>query len=222
MFSGFHGLGQALCKFSQSLLLQPAGFLQIPEKFCLSGQFLTELLLALLIILFRKSGGHLQPLLNPANLFAALAYLHQSLLQIDRLMEGLGEITGQGNTEHNGDNLRRGCLNPQNHFLNGRMNHLHQEHGKNPPGQRRRQTDMTVQIHLLVAVIPVAHMKHPLHACAGHIFQNCRSQHAQQKNQRDTVPDTHRTDENRNRAEPVNRQKRTVQKSPVDPPALFH
>ena len=54
------------------------------------------------------------------------------------------------------------------------MDDFGHKNGKKSPGNGGGQADITIQVEFLIAVIPVANLKQPLHHIAGHIFkQGC-------------------------------------------------
>ena len=150
----------------------------------------------ILLCIFR---GNFELFLDFTDLFPALLKLYKDPLQIHCLVEGLSQIHCRCHCQHESYCFSHSRRDLQHCRLNRQMNHPYKQDGKTSPAQRRGYADVTVNVQLLVTVIPISNMKNPLHRRSGKIFQNSSSQHSQKKYKCHIFPNADGTDQNHQR-----------------------
>ncbi|MPN53158.1 hypothetical protein SDC9_200822 [bioreactor metagenome] len=100
------------------------------------------------------------------------------------------------------------------------MNEVHQQDREKAPGDAAAETDIPVHVELLIGVIPIAHLKEPLHGRAGGVFQQRGRRRAGQVQQDGIISHRKGKQQNHDGSGAVNGQQRPMEKSPVHPPAL--
>ena len=189
------GYGQALellCPGHQLFQLLSAKLsycMQVLHEALSPGEPLSLLLSdELLIVLKVDHGADLKTPLHVPDVFLALAKLLQHVPQVHGLVCRMVNVHCRCCRQHQGHQLAEGVPDTQYQSLNGNMDHPHQENGKESPSQGCQKADVSVQVKFEIAVVPVLHMEDPLHAPAGDIFQQGRSDHSEDEDQYHAVP----------------------------------
>ena len=171
-------------------------------------------------ILLGKGGGHLGPLGQAPQVLVLLGELGQHLPQVQSGLDGPDHVHGEHRRDGQGQRVHEPVRHPDQQPSHRRVEKADQQDGEEAPGDGAGQTDVAVEVELMLGVVPVADLEELFHGGAHHVLQRRGGQHAQQPHQPQVLLHRQGDKEDDDGAGAVDGQHRPLEKAPVHPVAL--